>query len=169
MNTTRPDIAEHLALVSAWLDENVVSYPTPASVTLSDIQMNWTDLSGSLIFSLDGKKVPDRFVFSLDGTGWLKFFMPMFTSPLGAPASYAAVEFTEETRVVMEEGLRILIPKLAGFGLDRVTGVWIHQSTQWQTRVMDTTAFEPARQRIETGGYSITVPTKQIDVSVWKT
>ncbi|ABM39949.1 hypothetical protein [Polaromonas naphthalenivorans] len=158
----RPEIAEHLAQVSAWLDENVVSYPTPAAITLSDIQMNWTDLSGSFILSLDGKEVPDRFVFSLDGTEWLKFFMPMFTSPLGAPASYAAVEFTEETRVAMEDGLRILMPKLAGFGQDRVTGDWVHQSTPWEARVMDTSAFEQARQRIEVGGYSITVPTKHI-------
>lgn len=157
----RPELAEHFVQVSAWLSENVVSYPTPAAVTLSDIQMNWRDLSGSFLLSLDAMELPDRFVFSLDGTGWLKFFMPMFTSPLGAPASYAAIKFTEETRVAMEEGLRILMPKLAGFGLHRVTGEWVHQSTQWQMRVIDTTAFEQARQRIETGGYSITVPTQQ--------
>lgn len=158
----RPEIAEHLAQVSAWLDENVVSYPTPAAVTLSDIEMNWTDLSGSFALMLDNKVVPDRFVFSLEGTGWLKFFMPMFTSPLGTPASYAAVELTEETRTAMEKGLRILLPRLAGFGLHRVTGDWVHQSTLWGARVMDPTAFEQARRRIEAGGYSITVPIKQV-------
>jgi hypothetical protein len=158
----RPEIAEHLAQVSAWLDENVVSYPTPAAVTLTDIQMNWTELSGSSTLSLDNKVVPDRFVFSLDGTGWLKFFMPMFTSPLGAPASYAAVELTEETRLAMQVGLHILMPKLAGFGLHPRTGEWVHQSTPWRARVMDPNGFEQARQRIEAGGYSITVPTKQV-------
>lgn len=158
----RPEFAEQIAPVSAWLDENVVSYPTPAAVTLTGIQMNWTDLSGSFTLSLDNKVVPDRFCFSLDGTGWLKFFLPMFTSPLGVPASYAAVELTEETRVAMQEGLRILMPKLAGFGLHPVTGEWVHQSTPWRARVMDPTGFEQARQRIEAGGYSTTVPTKQI-------
>lgn len=158
----RPEIAEHLAQVSAWLDENVIRYPLPLAVTLGDMQMNWEGLSGSFVLSLDGKAVPDRFCFSLDGTGWLKFFLPMFTSPLGAPASYAAVELTEETQVAMQEGLRVLMPKLAGFGLHPVTGEWVHQSTPWRARVMDPTGFEQAKERIEAGGYSITVPTKQI-------
>ena len=39
----------------------------------------------------------------------------MFTSPLGAPASFAAVEFSPNANRVISWGLEALLPKLTGF------------------------------------------------------
>jgi hypothetical protein len=36
-----------------WLEANVQHHPEPKYVALSDFEVNWNDLSGSFILSLD--------------------------------------------------------------------------------------------------------------------
>lgn len=71
--------------VARWLDANVVSYPTPRAVTLSDFEVDWDQMSGRFYVSLDGQRIEDPFRLSLEQNGWVQFHQPMFTSPLGAP------------------------------------------------------------------------------------
>lgn len=151
---------EHIARVKVWLDENVIEYPTPAKVTLSNFQLDWQNVTGSFVLELDGALVGDRFELSLGDNGRLKFSVPMFHSPLGAPASYAAVEFTVETRNAINDGLSILVPKFAGFGLHPLSREFIHQSTPLCDRVLDPEGLEISKLLMK-GCFSVSVGTQR--------
>jgi hypothetical protein len=152
-----PEHIEHIALVHAWLDENVIEYPTPAKVTLSDFQVDWLNITGSFALALDEVHAPYRFKFALGDNGRLRYFMPMFHSPLGAPASYGAVEFTDETRQAISEGLCILVPRFASFGLHPITREFIHQSTPLAERVLDPEGVEMAKRLLSSSKFALTV------------
>ena len=156
-----PERIEHIAQVKAWLDENVIEYPTPAKVTLSDFQVDWLNITGSFALALDEVQVPYRFKFALGDNGRLRYFMPMFHSPLGAPASYGAVEFTDEARQAISEGLSILVPRFASFGLHPVTREFIHQYTPLAERVLDPEGLEIAQRLLSSSNFSMTVGTQQ--------
>ncbi len=155
-----PEQIEHMAEVEAWLDGNVIQYPTPAKVTLSDFQLDWHKVAGSFVLEFDDELVGDRFELSLGDNGRLKFGTPMFISPLGAPASYAAVEFTEDTREAIDDGLSLLVPKFAGFGLHPLTREFVTQSTPQQDRVMDPEGLEISK-RLLSGNFSVSVGTQR--------
>ena len=150
----------HMAQVEAWLDENVIQYPTPAKVTLSSFQLDWSNITGSFVLKFDEELVSDRFELSLGDNGRLKFSMPMFISPLGAPASYAAVEFTNDTRNAINDGLSLLMPKFAGFGLHPLTRQFINQSTPLHERVIDPEGLEISK-RLLGGRLSVSVGTQR--------
>jgi hypothetical protein len=82
----------------------------------------------------------------------------MFHSPLGAPATYPAIESTDETRRAIDEGLRGTLPRLHGCGIVRATGNEIHFATPIDERVVDREQFEAAKARASAPGYSISVP-----------
>lgn len=155
-----PEQIEHMAEVEAWLDENVIQYPTPAKVTLSDFQLDWQSVCGSFVLAFDEVLVSDRFKLSLGDNGRLKFWMPMFISPLEAPASYAAVEFTDDTRNAINDGLSLLIPKFAGFGLHPLTREFVSQSTPLHDRVLDPEGLEISK-RLLSGIFSVSVETQR--------
>lgn len=154
-----PAQIQHLKQVSRWLDENVASYPTPRAITLSDFEVDWEQMSGRFYVSLDGQRIEDPFRLSLEQNGWVQFHPPMFTSPLGAPASYRAVELSEETAEILTKALRSIIPRLKPMGVDMLTGEFIGQGTPIQNRVADQGEFDVARSRIDAAGFSITCMT----------
>ena len=153
------EIREHIERVEAWLEENVRVYPTPREVTLSGFDIDWITLDGSFLLAFDGEPLRHRFRFDMDISGRLRFRMPMFHSPLGAPASYAAIEFTDETRCSIDKGLHAVLPRLHGCGIVRATGKEINHWTPIDERIVDGEAFEAAKARASAPGYSITVPT----------
>ena len=90
-------VEDHIEAVAAWLEENVDTPPTPKSLTLHDIKIDrMSPLSGGFTARLDGTDFADC-KFSTQQNGRFGFCPPMYFSPLGAPASYAAVEFTAIT------------------------------------------------------------------------
>jgi hypothetical protein len=162
-----PDgIREHIELVRTWLDENVRVYPTPHEITLSEFQIDWDRLTGSFRLAFDGELLMERLRFDLELSGWLRYRTPMFHSPLGAPASYPAVEFTNETRRAIDAGLRATLPRLHGCGIVRATGKEINHWTPIDERVVDRMAFEVAKARASAPGYSISVPVCAAGVSL---
>ena len=86
----RPGRDEHIKQVQAWLDENVLVYKIPGIVSLSDFEIDWDTLDGSMQLSFDGVALPDRFRMSLNDNGYMTYWTPCYHSPLGAPASYWA-------------------------------------------------------------------------------
>lgn len=158
-----PEQIEHMAEAKAWLDENVIKYPTPEKVTLSDFQLDWLKVTGTFVLEFDGTLIGDRFELSLGDNGRLKFSMPMFHSPLGVPVSYAVVEFTDDTRNAINDGLSLLIPKFAGFGRHPLSLEFIHQSTPLQERVLDPEGLEISK-RLLSGNFSVSVGTKRRSV-----
>ena len=151
--------AKHIEEVSRWVDENVVSYPTPRAVTLSEFEVDWEQMSGRFYVSLDGQRIEDPFRLSLEQNGWVQFHPPMFTSPLGAPASYRAVDLTADTLETLTKALRSIFPRLKPMGVDMLTGGVIGQGTPVQNRVADQGEFDVARSRIDAAEFSITCMT----------
>ena len=160
MKDRTPGVRAHLEAVGQWLAENVRVYATPREVTLSGFEVDWERLSGSFELTLDNARLPERLRFHLDISGWLNFELPMFHSPLGTPASYAAVEFTPETREAITEGLRRTVPRVQGYGIVRATGREIGSSTPLAGRIVDYTEFEASKARASAADYAISVMTR---------
>lgn len=139
-----------------WLDKNVPSYPTPRSITLRNFEIDWSSLEGAFEVMLDDTVLPEKFKMSLEITGWMKFWMPMIHSPLGVPASYAAINLTPETSNAIEKGVKELLPRQLGVGLHPVTGEWV-ESLPIHLRIRDQAEFDRAKERIASPGFSISL------------
>ena len=140
-----------------WLDENVQCYPTPKKVMLSEFEIDWRTLSGSFRVDLDGVQLPKRFRFGVELTDRPTLFFPMFHSPCGVPASFAAIEITDRTETAILEGLRRTIPAVRPYGVDHKTGKDIDSRTPLSKRILDRKQFESAKRRVNLSGYSISV------------
>ena len=134
--------SKHMLAVEQWLEDNVKIYHTPATVTLRAFDIDWSCLSGTFSLLLDQVEVPDRFRFSLDIAGRSTFHMPMFHSPLGAPASYCAIELSTQTIAAIQLGLDRTLPKMKPYGRNPVTGQIIDSSTPFAHRFVDEKAYE---------------------------
>ena len=150
-------IERNIERVKEWLDENVQVFPEPKSVTLSDFTVSWRkdDFSGSFRVSIDEVTIKGRFDYHLQASGKTTFNPPIFHSPLGAPASYSAVELTDKTDRAILKGLHDTFPRLEGLGWDRSTGNEITLFTPLDERV-ETTALENAKKTV-TKDYSVTI------------
>jgi len=101
-NNGMPTIEE----VGEWLEENVLVCPEPKIITLSNFRQK--DLGGEFTLTLDSVTLIDSISFD----NWplnsslISIYMPMFHSPLGVPASYAAIEITDNTRKLIVSTLR---------------------------------------------------------------
>lgn len=149
----------HAEQVWDWVEENLERYPTPSRVTLHAFEIDWEKLSGAFNVMLDEQPFPHRLAFGLAACGRVSFQLPMFVSPLGAPASCAAVELTDPTDSAINKALLTTIPKVLGLGLNRKTGRGIDGSTPILERAVDAEAFLLARAKASAPGYSITVET----------
>ena len=90
-------LESHVQAVNEWLKANIRVYPEPAHITLRQIQFNPKTLSGSALLLLGNEVTGESLSLRMSETGWLTFSVPLFHSPLGAPASYAAIELTTHT------------------------------------------------------------------------
>ena len=149
------DTREHVKKVQEWLEENVESFPTPGTVTLSAFQIDADRYSGSFFVSLDGNKIPDRFRFGLGSNGKPELFFPMFHSPLGAPASYAAVELTYKTETAIKNLLTEILPKMKPLGLNRGTGEMVLATTHSDSdRIVNKEEYDLIMARISKSDFS---------------
>jgi hypothetical protein len=149
----------HLEQVRQWLKDNVRHYSTPNKVTLYSFDVDWGELSGSFRVLLDDKELSEELTLAIDQSGKVNFYLPMFHSPLGAPASYAAIELTEITSRAILEGLRKAIPRIMGCGINRETGKEVFDYTPVQDRILDKEEFELSRKQVSSPDYSITIET----------
>ena len=136
-------------LLTHWLKTNVKTYTTPEIVTLSHFEIDVVELTGTFIVSLDKQAVDRRFSFGIEGNGLPKSYLPMFVSPLGVPASFPAVELSDETEDAIDVALAHLLPRLRPFGLNKVTGEQTDISTPNSDRLLEpeklTTLLQVAR------------------------
>ena len=148
---------EHIKAVWKWLDENVQVFETPQSVTVSNFQIKTSRFSGSFDVHLDDVKLSERFSFGLGAHGKPDLFFPMFHSPLGAPASYVAIELTPQTTSAIKELLADVLPKMKALGLNRETGELIFHTTHTDfDRVIDKVGYEPHIGRVTASDFSKT-------------
>jgi len=147
--------ARRLKDLQVWLAENVIEIPEPQEVTLFDFEMNWSKWSGKFKVRFDEFECQDTFGLEMEMTGFPKFYFPMFTSPLGVPASYRAIEITSNTHKAVSEALRLTFPKLKPLGRNRVTGIEITYQSAVEDR-LSKEAIEETRSLV-VEDYSVTV------------
>ena len=83
---------------------------------------------------------------------------PMFTSPLGAPASYAAIELSEELNAAMRAKMREIFPTIAPLRLNRKTGVeFTMLKATVAERVIDHENYLNTVSQIESGSLRVKI------------
>lgn len=148
-------VEDHIKAVAAWLDENVETPSTPRVLTIHDIQINRLDEPrGSFTARLDGTEFPGC-TFMTQQNGHFGFCPPMYCSPLGAPASYAAVEFTADTIQAMLNALHSVVPPVKSLGIDREDGGLITMHTPFEDRIRDVEAHSMGMATLQREGLSI--------------
>lgn len=95
----------HLAAVMRWLDENQVHLEQPASVTVKDFAVEGVN-QASFTLVLDGDPYPERFMCDTDVVQFDPLSLPIYCSPLGAPASYPMYDLTTPTYCAINKALR---------------------------------------------------------------
>lgn len=154
------ELKDHLGQVLDWLDTNVIKHPTPSIVTLSDFNIDWGGMSGCFSLSLDNLVVPAAFTLSLGQNGWMQHHPPLFCSPLGAPASYAAVDLTDESNAAIGKALKLIFPRLKPLGLDSESGKLIVGRTPLQDRIFNRLEFEEAKSKISNSAFIYKIQVK---------
>lgn len=147
------ELKDHLGQVVDWLNTNVIQCPTPSIVTLSDFDIDWGGMSGYFSLSLDDLVVPAAFNLSLGQNGWMQHHPPLFCSPLGAPASYAAVDLTDSTNATIAKALKLIFPRLKPLGLDSESGKLIIGRTPLKDRILDRLEFDEAKLKITNSAF----------------
>jgi len=150
----------HIEKVRQWLREHVQVFSDSHSVTLSEFDVDWNEFRGEFCVSLDDTTISDKFSFFLEGSGKTTFHPPMFHSPLGAPASYAAVDISPETNKAIMQGLHETIPKLRGAGINKETGQEISIYTPPEMRI-STDELKDAKKKV-TKNYSVIIRLESI-------
>ncbi|MDP8567730.1 hypothetical protein [Methylophilus aquaticus] len=143
--------------ISAWSDLNVQTFTTPEQLTLFNFVVDWPKISGTFQIKLDAFALAESFSFAIDQSGKANFYLPMFHSPLGVPASYASVKFTDETSCAILKGLRSVLPRLRGLGVDSVTGLEITYSTPIHDRIIDKDVFDAAKLNLSRSDFNVTI------------
>ena len=141
--------------IQEWLDANVVTHNQPKNISLSGFEIDWNDLSGSFDLAFDETVLSERIKFSLESNGRMKFWMPMFHSPLGAPASYAAFEMSDSTKDAIDSALYEAFSSFRPMGWNKDIDVIITSSTPMLERVFDQARFSEIKKVVGSKGYSI--------------
>lgn len=109
---------EHLEQVQAWLREHVRHFGPGSDLKYRSLVVDWTryptQLSGQVNADTDGVPLDPPLDFYVDVTGSANVVSPVFTSPLGAPASYAQYEFDDGVPKHVVERVRASLPPIRG-------------------------------------------------------
>ena len=142
-------------LLQVWLKDNVLVVPAPSEVTLHHFIVDWTNWSGKFRVTFDNLVFKETLTFGAGTNGYVGFSLPAFTSPLGAPASFAMLKITDETSQAIQTALRSMFPRLKPLGRDRETGIEITYSSPLEARI-SAEDVKRTKKRIS-AGFSVTV------------
>ena len=144
--------------VAKWLADNVTVIGKVQSVILSKFTWNPERYKGEFHVTFDGVEYPRSFDFSLGGIdGRTDIYTPMFTSPLGVPAGFAAIEIPSSVMKLINHEIRTLFPRIEPFGVNRKTGKETHSGTPIHERFPDPAALLNAVETITDPGFKITI------------
>ncbi len=149
---------DHLQAVRAWLDENVKVYPTPQSISISQISLDRKSMSGRALLKIGDATDFEEITLHIGGAGRLTYSLPMFCSPLGAPASYCAISLTPQTIAALDELVAGLLPRLLPLGLHPVTKEFITTSTPFVQRALDPDRFADALNLCTNADFNLIFP-----------
>jgi hypothetical protein len=145
------DRSEHVKQVHEWVEKNMQRFSTPKYLVIDDIEFDWADFGGSFSLQLDEVKIEEKFDLSLGIDGKYYNCVPIFGSPLGAPASFAAIELSVETGEAITKALNQMFPKMLPFGLHPVSKQFINSRTPVSERILDKNSIKPLKKLITSG------------------
>ena len=154
----------HVARVHEWLGKNVLVYENVSTVTLYgfDIPESLTRgvYSGRFKVKFDQQECPLKFTFSIgsDAVGKPVYYTPVFHSPLGAPASYGAVNIPKQAEEAITAALGKIFPSVKPLGLDRETGQILTMQTKHIDRVRYHDAMNAALNKAKAADFEFTQP-----------
>jgi O-acetyl-ADP-ribose deacetylase (regulator of RNase III) len=88
--------AEHVRQVNKWVDENEKVYAEDSEIEIVDLCFDTEEMEGECVLSFNGEECPYSFPIHGELPQEITVYLPMFHSPLGAPASYDAVRISRE-------------------------------------------------------------------------
>ena len=141
-NSTDHKLEKRLMDLHDWLADNVQIFNKAKTVTLSDFKLEQPGFRGTFVVSLDDVPIDSRFKFVLGENGLPRLNYPMFHSPQGAPASFAAVEFSEHISAAIEGLLKEGLPRMKALGYHRETDEYIFSSSNDTNRIISLEEFE---------------------------
>jgi hypothetical protein len=144
-------VDDHLEKVRAWLELNVHVPPMPKKVTLSEISFDWDYGRGSFVLNLDEHPVKDLFRIYVEMNGQMAFTPPLHISPLGAPASYAAIKLDESTEQAIKKALSRVFPKFLAYGRHKGRDAYIDALTPLGDRVVNDEEFVEKKSLLKAG------------------
>ena len=97
--------SSHLEAVMRWLVENQIHLDQPNSVTVKDFVVETED-HACFTLVLDDKPYPERFECDTSLVEFDPLRLPIYCSPLGAPASYPVYDLTTATYCAVNNALR---------------------------------------------------------------
>ena len=139
---------DHIQAVQEWLEKNVRVYPTPSRISLRQIQLDSNTLRGEALLFVGDTLPGEALTLRMGDAGWLTFTSPLFHSPLGAPATYGAIELTDKTTQAVSAAIQGLLPRLLPFGINPKTQEWVTASTPLRERIIDAAELNAALERI---------------------
>lgn len=157
-------VRQHIEKVRAWLKEHVLVYADVSAVTLHDFNIPDGSHSGTFKVSFGSEDCPQDFSFSIGGlqNGKVHYCCPIYHSPLGAPASYGAVEYPRNVGSAIENALNNIFPSIKPLGLDPETGEVTTMMSRWVDRVRDHEAMNAALDRAKAPGFEFTQPVEAV-------
>ena len=139
---------DHIQAVMEWLEKNVRVYPTPSCISLRQIRLDSSTLCGGALLFVGDALLGEELTLQMGDAGWLTFTPPLFHSPLGAPATYGAIELTGNTQQAVIAAVQGLLPRLLPFGINPKTQEWVTASTPLRERISDAAELNAALERI---------------------
>ena len=142
------NVISHLEAVRQWLSDNVVKIDDAAAIAVVDITYDPQTFRGCFVITADGVLLDGEWRFWLgDADGHTHISPPMFISPLGAPASYEAVEISDEQFASVLAQIRAVFPRIAPLG-KRFTFL----NSTVADRIIDWQAYEDTIARLPLPG-----------------
>lgn len=160
----RAEILAHVKEVHDWVDAHVQIIAAADRITLREF--SWereTASSVNFVLSIEGQG-DHRSYFGGDDKGDFWFSLPQFHSPLGAPASYPAVELAPQIELAVRTGLRSLLPKLKPYGSVTANGEFVRRSTPIRDRL--DTPLATVRDMILREGLAVTMDVETLEITV---
>lgn len=159
----RAELLAHVQEVHDWVDAHVQVIEVAERVTLRGFRWDREAArSVDFVLAIEGQG-EHRCYFGGDDDGDIRFTLPQFHSPLGAPASYPAVELSEAVDLAVRTGLRSLMPRLKPRGTDPVTGAQITTASSLADRLH--VPLETVRDRILREGLEVSVEVASLEVT----
>ena len=140
-----------------WLNKNVLKVSKPNKLVLHSFKVDLRAFNGSFMADVDEEALNASFSLYLGSDGKIHFGEPIFHSPMGVPASYAAVEIDSDTRLAIENSISNLFPKFRAYGYHKDLNRMIDSSSSLEDKVTDIDGLKSFEFKLLDPNFKLTI------------